>query len=355
MRHTLASRLRPFALAGFAAALLTAAALAQTEGEQQGRRATVIQACVNKRTGFLRLISDTGRCRHREQAISWNEQGPPGKPGPQGPPGPQGEEGPPGPQGEPGPAGPPGPPGPQGPPGAQGPPGPQGPPGRQGPPGPGVASLDDLNGLACTVGGRAGTIALAYDTENRAVLTCVIPGGSGSRGGGGDGGEPRIRINEFMTGSSGAAANEFVEIVNAGTAPANLSGFKLVYRSAAGTSDTTLATIPDGTVLAPGSFYLFAGSGYAGSPAADQSFSAGLAAAGGGIGLRDAGGALVDSVGYGTATNAFVETSPATAPPTVDTPGASAVRIPDGKDTNDNSADFSVGQPPSPRASNGSG
>ena len=69
-----------------------------------------------------------------------------------------------------------------------------------------------------------------------------------------------------------------------------------------------LATIPDGTTLAAGSFYLFGGSGYSGSPAADQSFSAGLASTAGGVGIRDADGTLVDSVGYGaTAANGFVE------------------------------------------------
>jgi hypothetical protein len=158
-----------------------------------------------------------------------------------------------------------------------------------------------------------------------------------------------------MTGSAGAAANEFVELFNAGDAAADLSGFKLVYRSATGTSDASLATVPEGTVLAPGGFYLFTGSGYSGSAASDQAFSGGLAASGGAVGLRDGGGGLVDSVGYGTASNAFVETAPAPAPPSVDAPGASIARVPDGHDTDDNSRDFQVIQPPTPKAANGSG
>jgi hypothetical protein len=64
-------------------------------------------------------------------------------------------------------------------------------------------------------------------------------------------------VNELMTGVTGAAADEFVEIVNAGTATADIGGFRLAYRSAAGTSDVTLATIPEGTTLAAGAFYLF--------------------------------------------------------------------------------------------------
>jgi hypothetical protein len=178
------------------------------------------------------------------------------------------------------------------------------------------------------------------------VITCVASGGGG-------GGPAVVRINEFSTGVTGAATNEFVEIVNGGTSAADLSGWKLVYRSATGTSDTVLATMPAGTSLPAGSFYLFGGSGYAGPPAADQSFSAGLASTAGGLALRDANGTLVDSVGYGaTAANGFVEGTPAQAPPTTSAPGSSDVRVPDGHDTNDNSVDFTVATPPTPRATN---
>jgi hypothetical protein len=155
-----------------------------------------------------------------------------------------------------------------------------------------------------------------------------------------------------MTGVTGAATDEFVEIVNTGTAAADLSGWKLVYRSAAGTSDVVLATVPDGTSLAQGGFYLFGGAGYVSGPAADQSYSTSIAATGGGVGIRDAGGNLVDSVGWGTATNAFVEGTVAAAPVTTEAPGTSIGRIPDGDDTNDNAADFVVDESPTPKGSN---
>jgi hypothetical protein len=155
-----------------------------------------------------------------------------------------------------------------------------------------------------------------------------------------------------MTGSAGAASNEFVEIVNTGTAGADIGGYKLAYRSAAGTSDVTLATVPTGTTLAAGGFYLLGGSGYAGTRAPDQSFSAAIAATGGGVALRDAAGAIVDSVGYGDAVNAFVEAHAASAPPTTAAPGSSVARIPDGHDTNDNAADFSVSASPTPGGAN---
>ena len=64
------------------------------------------------------------------------------------------------------------------------------------------------------------------------------------------------------------------------------------------------------------------------------------------------GGAILDSVGYGDTTNAFVEAHPATAPPATAAPGSSSGRIPDGHDTNDNAADFSVSATPSPGAAN---
>jgi len=209
--------------------------------------------------------------------------------------------------------------------------------------------MESLNGIPCGTGSAAGTIAVSYDSSAHVVLTCTPSGG----GGGGGGGSSTLVINEFMTGVTGAASNEFVEIANVGTAAADVSGWKLAYRSAAGTSDTSLGTIPAGTTIPAGGYYLFGGSAYAGSPAADQSFSFGLAATGGGVGLRNADGTLVDSVGYGTATNAFVEGSAMAAPATTDAPGTSAARHPNGHDTNSNSADFAAASPPTPKASNG--
>jgi hypothetical protein len=194
--------------------------------------------------------------------------------------------------------------------------------------------------LACQDG--TGTVELTYDAADHAVLTCIADGG----------GEATLSVNELMTGVTSAATDEFVEIVNTGAAAADLSGWKLVYRSAAGTSDVVLATVPDGTVLAAGAFYLFGGAGYVSGPTADQSYTTSIAATGGGVGIRDAAGSLVDSVGWGTATNAFVEGTVAPAPATTAAPGTSIGRVPDGDDTNDNSVDFVVDDSPTPKGSN---
>ena len=105
------------------------------------------------------------------------------------------------------------------------------------------------------------------------------------------------------------------------------------------------ATLADGTSLATGAFFLFGGSTYAGAHPADKSFSAGLASAAGGVAIKDADGNVIDSVGWGEATNAFVEGTAAAAPTIAPAPGKSDARHPNGQDTNVNSADFTIGDP----------
>jgi hypothetical protein len=262
----------------------------------------VIHACRKVDGGALRVVAKASACRSGERALAWNQRGPAGPTGPAGPAGPEGATG------------------------AQGP---------QGPAGPGLASFDSLAGLGCTIGGQAGAISIAYDGSGLAQIHCVA----------GAGGDAVIRINEFSVGIEGALGDEFVEIVNTGTAAADLSGWKLVYRSGAGTSDVSLGTLADGTMLAPGAFFLFGGSSYSGAHAADKSFSAGLASAAGGVAIKDADGNIVDSVGWGDATNAFVEGTTAPAPPVAPAPGKSDARHPNGHDTNVNSTDFTIGDP----------
>ncbi len=318
------TRRRAVPIGACLALCLSAAALAHA-GMLAGS-ATTIYACKHMPSGLLRVVHGASSCGRHEQALSWNTEGPAG---PAGPAGLQGPAGPAGPAGATGPAGPAGPAGPQGP---------------AGPAGAGLASLDALDGTACDDG--AGSLEVEYDESGLAVLTCVTTGGGG-------GGSAAVTVNEFMTGVTGAATNEFVELVNSGSASADISGWKLVYRSAAGTSDVVLATVPDGTALAAGGFYLFGGAAYAGGPAADQSYSTSIAATGGGVGIRTGDGTLVDSVGWGTATNALVEGSATAAPPTSAAPGTSAGRSPDGDDTGNNAADFVLDDSPTPKAANG--
>ncbi len=322
--------------------LVTGVALAAQPGGRQASSA-VIHACVNTKTRLVRIVPATAKCRRGESRVAWNAQGARGADGAAGAAGPQGPAGPAGAAGPKGDAGAQGPAGAAGPAGPQGPAGPAGPQGPAGPAGPSLPSLESLNGVGCHLAGAPGTATLTYDADGVATLKCVASGGGSSA---------EIRVNEFMTGSTGAASNEFVELFNAGSSAADVGGFKVAYRSSAGTSDISLATIPAGTTIPAGGFYLLAGSGYLGSQTPDQSFSTSLASTGGGLAVRDSGGAILDSVGYGDTTNAFVEAHPTTAPPATAAPGSSSGRLPDGHDTNDNAADFSVSSTPSPGAAN---
>src|SRR4051812_25111403 len=267
------------AVLGLVPLALTAVALA---GQSSGHRRAngVIFACAKKHGGGLRVVANPGACRRGEVALSWNVQGPAGTRGATGARGATGPAGPAGARGPAGTTGPQGAPGANGTPGARGATGPAGP---QGPAGPRLGSLDELNGTACHAPAGNGTLSVSYDAATgAAAIKCVSGGG---------GGTAELRINELMTGVSGAASNEFVELVNSGTAAADVSGYKLAYRSGAGTSDVTLATIPSGTTIPAGGFYLFGGSGYAGSATPDQSFSAALAATAGGAAPLRASGA----------------------------------------------------------------
>jgi hypothetical protein len=220
------------------ALLLTLLAAAPAGGAVVVARAphSIIQACVRK-DGRLRLVAQKADCRRTERPISWNVRGAQGEPGPQGPVGPPGADGAPGSSGVDGAPGPAGPAGPQG---ERGPHGPKGDPGTN------IDALETLNGIACRAGGRNGTVTLTYDASAHAVFTCMATTSDGT-----------VRVNEFSTGTTASATDEFVELVNAGASSADIGGYKLVYCSGAGTSDVALATIPAGTMLAPGAFYLF--------------------------------------------------------------------------------------------------
>ena len=211
----------------------------------------------------------SAKCRRGESSVTWNSQG---ARGPEGAPGPPARKAPPVPPERPARRATPVPLVPAG------PPAPQDRPDRQAQPARRCPSLESLNGVGCHLAGAPGTATLTYDADGIATLKCVPSSGGSSA---------QIRVNEFMTGSTGAASNEFVELVNAGSSAADVGGFKVAYRSSAGTSDTTLATIPAGTSIPAGGFYLLAGSGYLGSHTADQSFSASLASTGGGVAVRD--------------------------------------------------------------------
>ncbi len=146
-------------------------------------------------------------------------------------------------------------------------------------------------------------------------------------------------VNEVQTAGAGGASDEFVELYNPCADAVALTGYALVYRSAAGTSDTLLARL-DGQTLAPGAHLVVGNHGYTGTAA--LKYGPSLASNGGGVGLRDAAGTLVDGAAWGTATNVFVQGHAAPAPAS----GKSVARVPDGSHAHaDQTLDFAVGLP----------
>ncbi len=162
-------------------------------------------------------------------------------------------------------------------------------------------------------------------------------------------------INEVQTGDSATATAEFVEVFNPCTSAISLNGWKLVYRAASNTSaasagdSSTLYTWANDT-LAAGGYRVYGGSGWTGQ--SSGAMIAGIAASGA-VGIRNASGALIDSVAFGTATgSAFAETAAAMTPPVVAAPGNSIARMPNGTDSDDNSTDFAKSSHATPGAAN---
>ncbi len=110
-----------------------------------------------------------------------------------------------------------------------------------------------------------------------------------------------IVISEFATrGAAGNAVGEFVEIYNPTSQPVNISGWTLQYRSASGSSYNGLATVPEGTVMPPKSYFLFTSPTWSGTPAGDVSWGASGLADNGGLRIVTASNGEVDRVGFGT-------------------------------------------------------
>ncbi|HVT06817.1 MAG TPA: lamin tail domain-containing protein, partial [Polyangia bacterium] len=187
-------------------------------------------------------------------------------------------------------------------------------------------------------GGTAGGTAAAGLAGRAGGSAGASAGGRTGQDAGADtsDGACAVKINEVQTSGS-SALDEFVELYNTcPDEPLNLTGYSLVYRAAAGTTEFVRVSFTGGGFARGKPYFVCANSGYAGP--ADARYTDGLADAGGGLALRGPDGDIVDAVGWGTATNSFVEGEPAPAPKA----GQSIARVPDGYDTGDNSADFTI-------------
>lgn len=308
-------------VAAAAVALTAVAGLAAAEGV----RKNTVRACVHKKSGLVRVVASAARCRRNERTVSWNARGLQGAPGPAGPQGPAGAAGPEGPAGPQGQQGAPGFPGAPGAPGAAGP---QGPAGPQGEPGPALASLDDLDGIPCTTAsGSTGAVDLQAAVGGEVTLRCL-----------GDEPEPgdaRLVINEIDYDQAGADHDGFVELHNAGDAPAALDGVAIVLVN--GGDSTEYRRLALTGTLEPGAYLVWDTDAQNGAPD--------------GVALVDTtAGVLLDALSYeGPITAALIDgvtfdlVEGTMLPIEVEdsnTVEGSLSRIPDGSDTDDAAADW---------------
>ena len=149
-------------------------------------------------------------------------------------------------------------------------------------------------------------------------------------------------------GNSGAPLrSDFIELFNAGTTAASLTGYTVRYQNASGSF--TDSTALSGSIAA-GGYYLVKEADGAGTtlpalPDPDAADTISMSATSGSVALIDTGGNVVDLVGFGTSTTFETAAAPAPSNTTAD------VRADGGcTDTNDNSKDFTA-QAPAPRNS----
>lgn len=159
-----------------------------------------------------------------------------------------------------------------------------------------------------------------------------------------------VVISQFQAGG-GAATDEFVELHNIGTGPVDLNGYRVVYRSATGVTDVgPFASWSTTTILQPGQYYLIASLAYDGAVTPDITWNTSIGSmggAGGGLAIRpSAAGTPIDSLGWGTATNVFVETAVTGAP---GDNNSQSRKLNGCQDTDNNSADFVNSVPSAPR------
>jgi endonuclease G len=160
-------------------------------------------------------------------------------------------------------------------------------------------------------------------------------------------------VSQFQVAGDGSpvADDEFVELHNVSNASIDLNGYKVVYRSASGVSDVQITSWSTSTVIPAGGYYLIGHTpAYNGAVAADRAFDAAISFSGtsGGMAIRNSGGTVLDSVGYGSATNIFVEAATTPAPAA----NNSRSRKTNGcQDTDNNLNDFELLAPSTPRNS----
>ncbi|GAA4732944.1 hypothetical protein GCM10025782_35360 [Pedococcus ginsenosidimutans] len=201
--------------------------------------------------------------------------------------------------------------------------------------------------------GAAGAIALTAGVVSVATGAQAAPSPTAS-----------VVINEVYGGGGNTGAtykNDFVELVNTGTAPVKLDGWSVQYASSTGTSFQ--ATGLKGTLPAGATYVVREGAGAGGTTEVpyDVDGSIAMAAGAGKVALVSAAQPLpsctiktgtnpcsalpqvVDFVGFGSAANDYAGTGPTAT--TSATSGASRKAAPAPVNTADNKADFALAAP----------
>ena len=157
-------------------------------------------------------------------------------------------------------------------------------------------------------------------------------------------------ISEAVIDVTGTEADsEMVELYNPTGAAINIGGWDIGYKTATGSSWSSVATIPAGETIPAYGYYLIGGDKI--SPTPDKiDTSLGFSASGGHIALRNSSNQIIDKIGYGNANDPEGDTIAA---PGID---KSLERKSNGSDTqgngyetNNNSADFTIRNYPQPQ------
>lgn len=146
-----------------------------------------------------------------------------------------------------------------------------------------------------------------------------------------------------ITGGTGLTTHDFVSIYNKTDQALDLEGLRLVKRTKTGTTDTTLKSWTTSTIINSGAYYTWANTDIASTINADTSSSQTISNDNG-IAIRQGAentGEIIDSIGWGSAANDFVEASPFSTNPI----GGQYLERINNQDTNDNSVDFQIYPP----------
>jgi hypothetical protein len=155
-----------------------------------------------------------------------------------------------------------------------------------------------------------------------------------------------VLISEVLYDPVGTeSGGEAVELYNPTGADVDISGYVIATESSAGD-----ATVPAGTVLGAGRYYLIADSGWstlrddAGWPEADHEEAITMSNTNAGVALVHPNSTILDALGWGDAAGIDAGLYEAT-PALPVTAGNSLARVDVGVDTDDNSADFAEAGP----------